>query len=790
MRLRFYLIDVSYEVEGNTPVIMLWGLDENAEPILIKDVSFRPYFYAVLREDADPERVSREVKALSKPKSPIVDVSGADRKYYGRPVNALKVVTVIPESVREYREEVSRLEGVKEVLEADVRFSMRYILDREAMPCSWYEANVEDASSSGFRVRNAYVLKGGLQRLEEARPPRLKVLAFDIEVYSPLGSLRPENNPVIIIAMANERGEVKVLVKEDGGSDASLIEEFVRYVNEYDPDVIVGYNSNMFDWQYLIQRAYVLKTRLDVGRVKGGVPRQSAYGHISIPGRLHVDLYNFAEEMPEIKIKSLDEVADYLGVMRKSERVLIPWHEIPKYWDSRELRETLIKYARDDAVSTLLLAKEFLPFAIQLSSLTGLPLDQVGVASVGYRLEWYLMREAVKYGELIPNRVERPYEPYKGAIVLEPIKGVHEDVVVLDFTSMYPNLMIKYNVSPDTLVRGDCDESRCYFIEGLNYRFLKDPPGFYKNVLTTLLKLRGEIRALMKRLDPENPEYRVLDERQRALKILANASYGYMGWVGARWYFKEGAESITALGRGTISRAIELARTLGLKVIYGDTDSLFVSYSRDLIEKFINVVNEELGLEIKVDKVYKRVFFTEAKKRYVGLTGDGRIDIVGFEAVRGDWTDIAKDVQEEVAKIILTTKNVGEAVNYVRRVVESIKSNAIDVEKLVIWKTLTKRIDEYEVDAPHVMAARRLERLGVKLDVGSKIGYVVIKGSGSISSRAHPYMMVKPHEIDTDYYVNHQVIPAALRILSYFGVTEKQLESPRGKSLADYLSKK
>ncbi len=790
MKLKFYLIDVSYEVENNLPVIMLWGLNEDSEPVLIRDSSFRPYFYALLKEGADVESVVRRVKALSKSKSPIIDVSEVTRKYYGKPVKALKITTVIPEAVREYREEVARIDGITEFLEADIRFSMRYILDKDVSPCSWYEAEVEEAPSGSFRVENTYVLRGELNKLEETRPPRLKILAFDIEVYSPLGALTPEKNPVIIIAVANSEGEVKVMTKDDGGSDAALIEEFVKYVNEYDPDIIVGYNSNMFDWQFLLQRSQILKVKLDVGRVKGGIPRQSAYGHISVPGRLHIDLYNFAEEIPEVKIKSLDEVADYLGVMKKSERVLIPWHEIPRYWDNRELRDILIKYARDDAVSTLLLAKEFLPFAIQLSNLTGLPLDQVGAASVGYRLEWYLMREAVKYGELIPNRVERPYEPYKGAIVLEPVKGVHEDIVVLDFTSMYPNIMIKYNVSPDTFVAGDCNESMCYFIEELGYKFLKEPPGFYKNVLTTLLKLRAEIRSLMKKLDPESPEYRILDERQRALKILANASYGYMGWVGARWYFKEGAESITALGRKTISKAIDLARKLGLKVVYGDTDSLFVSYVKDLVSNFINEVYEELGLEIKVDKIYKRVFFTEAKKRYVGLTEDGRVDIVGFEAVRGDWTEIAKDVQEEVAKIVLTTKNVNEAVNYVRRIIEELRTGKVGLEKLIIWKTLTKKVEEYEVEAPHVTAAKRLEKLGVKVDVGSKIGYVIVKGSGGISSRARPYIEAKPQDIDIEYYVTHQIIPAALRILSYFGITEKQLTAPKGKTLADFLGKK
>jgi len=791
--MRFYLLDVSYEVEGNVPVILMWGLKEDSTPILIKDNTFRPYFYALVEDEKALPEVRKRVKALSRPSSPILEVVEVDRKYFGKPVKALKITTLIPESVRHYRDEVSKIPGVKEVLEADIRFSMRYVIDRDALPCGWYEAEVEVLSRDArYRVPEVYLLKSGLRRIERNLPPKLKVLAFDIEVYSPSGSLRPSKDPIIIVALANNDGDVKVLTAEDLNNDGKLIEEFVNYVLTYDPDIIVGYNSNMFDWQYLLSRSEFLKVKLDVGRAKGGIPRQSAYGHISVPGRLHVDLYNFAEEIPEIKLKSLDEVADYLGVMKKDERTLIPWYEIHKFWDDLSKRPLLEKYAKEDAISTLGLAEKFLPFAMQLSSLTGLPLDQVGAASVGYRLEWYLMREAFKYGELIPNRVEREYEPYKGAIVLEPAKGVHENIAVLDFTSMYPNIMIKYNIGPDTYVDGECGVNECYIIPELKYKFRVSPPGFYKNVLETLLKMRKAVREEMKSLSPESPEYKVLDERQRALKVLANASYGYMGWVGARWYFREGAEAVTALGRKTITEAIKIAGKLGLRVIYGDTDSLFVTYVKDLISKFVDEVNSALGLEIKIDKIYKRVFFTEAKKRYVGLTEDGRIDIVGFEAVRGDWTDIARDVQEEVAKLILTTKRVDDAINHVRKVIEDLRSGKIPIDKLIIWKTLTKRIDDYEVDAPHVAAAKKLENLGIKVDVGSKVGYVIVKGTGNISSRAYPYMMVKDKDIDVEYYVKHQVIPAALRILSYFGVTDKQLEAVKkeGKSLMDFLSRK
>ncbi len=794
MTLRFYLLDTSYEVVGRTPVVLIWALKEDGTPILIKDPSFRPYFYALLEDSADPEEVRSKVLKLSKPASPIISAEVVDRKYYGRPVKALRIVTQIPEYVRTYREEVKLIKGVKEVLEADIRFAMRYMIDKDITPCAWYEVEAEGPFSEGrYRVPEVYRVSNPTYKQLERMPPKLKTLAFDIEVYNPSGAPRPEKDPVIIVSLMNSEGEVKLLKAGDGGPkpDREVLEGFRKYVLEYDPDVIVGYNSNGFDWPYLLDRGKVIGVKLDVGRVRNAQPRTSAYGHISVPGRLNVDLYDFAEEIHEVKIKSLEEVADYLGVMKKSERTNVPWYEIYKYWDDPKKREILLKYARDDVVSTMGLAEKFLPFAIQLSNLTGLPLDQVGAASVGFRLEWYLIRAAFKYGELVPNRVERPYEPYKGAIVLEPVKGVHDNVAVLDFSSMYPNLMIKYNIGPDTFVRGECGEDKCYIIPGLGYKFRKEPPGFYKSVLETLLTLRKKVKEEMKKYPPDSPEYRLLDERQKALKVLANASYGYMGWVGARWYFREGAEAVTALGRATITKAIEIAKSLGLRVIYGDTDSLFVSYDERRVKEFIRRVEEELGLEIKIDKIYRRVFFTEAKKRYVGLTLDGRVDIVGFEAVRGDWTDIAKEVQEEVAKIVLSTGKVDDAINYVRRVVKELREGRIPIEKLIIWKSITRRLEEYSVDAPHVVAAKRLAKAGIKVDVGSKVGYVIVKGSGKISSRAYPYMMVKPEDVDAEYYVKHQIIPAALRILSYFGVTEKQLEAAgKGtRTLMDFFKK-
>jgi len=794
VEVEFSVLDATYEVAGREPVVVLWAKLRDGSTAALLDRRFRPYFYVLPSPtlgETSLQRLAAKILALSNPRSPIVSVEPVERKYFGRPIKVLKVTTVVPEFVRDYREKVRELPEVEDVLEADIRFAFRYMIDKDVKPFRWYAAKVEEVQRPDFRAQHVFALKEDPVEVEEKglRPPELSVVAFDIEVLNPAGSPRPEKDPVIIIGLASSSKRWQ-LVAEDG-DDKKILQELVEAIREADPDVIVGYNSNRFDWPYLVERSKVKGVKLDVGRKVGSEPTPSVHGHVSIAGRLNVDLYDFAEEIPEVKMKTLDEVCEHLGVMKRSERELVEWYEIPELWSSPEKRKRLLKYNMDDVVSTLLLSEKFLPFGVQLSSLTGVPLDQVMAASVGFRLEFYLMRRAYKHGELVPNRVERRAETYKGAVVLKPKPGTHENIVVLDFTSMYPNIMIKYNVGPDTLVRNGAGSEDAYVAPDVGHKFRKEPPGFFKSVLQALLEARKKIREELKKLPKGSPEYQVLDERQKAIKVLANAAYGYMGWQAARWYCKECAEAVTAWGRYNILTAIRKAKELGLEVIYGDTDSLFVRNDPDKLRAFIEWVESELGFEIKVDKVYKRVFFTEAKKRYVGLTEDGTTDVVGFEAVRGDWAEVAKETQFEVARIVLEEGSVEKAVEYVRKLVSELKQKKVPYEKLIIWKTLSKRLEEYEVDAPHVVAAKMYIEAGLKAGVGDKIGYVVTKGSGKVSDRVRPYFQATIDDIDVDYYVDHQIVPAALRILGYFGVSEAALKATAAKgqkTLFDFFS--
>jgi DNA polymerase I len=783
MELTFWLLDVTYGVVGNAPELRLFGITNNDKRVLVLDRSFRPYFYVL--PSGDSSTVLANIKR--KLEGRVLGVELVKRRLFGGEVDAIKVTATIPEKVRELREIAAEIPGVKDVLEADIRFSQRYLLDMGVKPSNWVVVDQCEEVKGNYQVDLVCLAKTRPRMIEEHKLPNFRILALDIEVYNPRGMPNPDRDPIIIISTMTKEDGIKMFVADDNKNDAKIIREFVDYLRKYDPDIIVGYNNNGFDWPYLVNRSSRVGVKLTISRM-GNPPEPSVYGHWSVIGRANVDLYNFIEEMGEIKVKSLDRAAEFLGVMRRDERVLIPGHRIYEYWDDKSKRDLLLRYARDDVVSTYGLAEKLLPFAIQLSSISGLPLDQVGASSVGARVEWMIFYEAVKRGELAPNREERPYETYKGAVVLEPRPGLHEDIAVIDFSSMYPSIMMKYNVSPDTLVIGDCND--CYVAPENNYRFRKTPEGLYPGLLRVLVESRRKVRELMKNYPENSPDWVLLNERQRALKVMANAMYGYCGWLGARWYRREVAEAVTAWGRNLLKTVIEKARSLGLPIIYGDTDSLFVKNIGDKVDALINYINNELGFDVKVDKVYRRVLFTEAKKRYVGLTIDGEVDIVGFEAVRGDWAEVAKDVQENVAEIVLKTGDVGKAVAYVKSVIDKLKAFQFDIDDIIIWKTLDKSLNEYKVLTPHVAAAKQLIEAGYKVGKGDMVGYVIVKGGGAkLAYKVKPYILIKDiREIDVDYYIEKQVIPAAMRILEVLGVKESQLmEGKAGKSILDFF---
>jgi len=743
--MRLWLLDIASEPGAR---IDLWLKDEASSTWLCR-LSYPQSFYIVGLGD----------KAVALLEAEGLRFERCGRRIRGKPVDALKIYAR-RDDLEDYAAKLAKRIGDVEIYEADLRSSIKYLLEGDVRPCSWIEV---DAPEVGVEDSIRVLGEGEVRQAEDAPPPRLRTAAIDVVFFAEKGSARPDRDPVRLISLCFDDGSELQLE----GEEPEILRSLVSAIRDKDPDILVGFGVNRLQWGYLVERAKRLGIKLDLGRL-GAEPRTSVHGHVSIRGRLNIDLEDMARDIPELTIENLEEFVGYLGIDARLDT--IEEYELAERW--AEDRESVKRYSMQRAKAILKAFEALRDFIFSLSSLTYMPADYVLTASAGFRVENYLMSLAVKVGELIPRRSEVAHVSYPGGLVKEPIKGMHENVAVLDFRSMYPSLIIKYNISFDTL--SPSGEN----VAPNGYRFRARPEGFLPRALKTLLEERRRIQERLRRLPPDSVEARILDARQRAVKIIANAIYGYTGWAGARWYSREVAEATTAWGREVISSTIKRAEELGMKVVYSDTDSLFLKNYESRLEKLVEWIEKDLGLEAKLEKVFKRIVFTEAKKRYAGITEEGRLEIVGLEAVRGDWSMIAREAQKAVLEALLKTGDPGEALRKAKEYVRMLKRGEVDRKKLIIWRQITRPLSEYSATQPHIVVARELIKEGWRIQPGDKVGYVIARGSGPLYSRARPYFKISRDEIDWGYYIEKQVAPACGRVLEAVGIkAEKILET-------------
>ncbi|MCC6027689.1 MAG: DNA-directed DNA polymerase [Archaeoglobus sp.] len=772
------LLDAEYVTLDEKAIIRLWCKGE--EVFIAYDKNFKPYFYVF---DVDEETIERAVVKTRKGAITPESYERRKVKILGEEKDAFVIYAKHPQHVPKLREIFSEF---GEVREADIPFAYRYLIDKDL------------ACMDGVKIKGREI--GGkiksyeIDEIErvEIEVPDLKILAFDCEMLSSFGMPDAEKDPIIVIAVKWGDGEKEFEIISER-EERKILQRFVEIIKTVDPDIIVGYNQDAFDWPYLRKRAEKLKVPLNIGRdgsqisFKGGRPK--------IAGRLNVDLYDIAMRITEVKIKRLENIAEFLGT--KIDMEDIEARDINKYWETD--KEKVLLHAKRDVMHTFMIAKELLPMHYEMAKLIRLPLDDVTRIGRGKQVDWLLLSEAKKVGEVAPNAAEVA-ETYEGAFVIEPERGLHENVAELDFASMYPSIMVTFNISPDTL-----SPNGEYIAPEVGYRFKKQPDGFFKRILISLIKRRQEIKKIMKNMNENDPNYKLLDIKQQTLKILTNSFYGYMGWGGARWYCKACAEATTAWGRHFIKTSAKIAEQMGFKVLYGDTDSIFVSKPVGIeelkkeVDKLIERISKELPVQIELDELFKTIFFVE-KKRYAGLTIEGKILVRGLEVRRGDWCELAKRAQKEVIEILLRERNPEKAMKLVSRIIEDIRKGNVKLEDIVIYKGLTKK--KYEAIQAHVKAAKKAEEIGIFYPVGSKIGYIVVKGTGNVGDRAYPLEMVENFDgenikikrregyelkkLDKEYYIEHQIIPAVMRILERFGYSDAKIKS--SQTTLDFFS--
>ncbi|PIY60651.1 hypothetical protein COY95_00675, partial [Candidatus Woesearchaeota archaeon CG_4_10_14_0_8_um_filter_47_5] len=768
--LRFYPLDIHYSVREGKPIIYLFGRSaEDGSRVWVHDHSFAPYFY-IIPKAVPAGELAKELAEFSQ------DRAGravkftrllAEKKTLGADaVSAVKAYTEVPGDVPLLRSSVRGLPHVSEVLEADILFVKRYLIDKGITPftlCSaqgtWNKSDLDIPVFDAEEVREA-----GTDII-----PTLRILSLDIETYSPFGTrIEPEKNPIIMAALTGN-GFSKVITWKrfktskdyiefvDG--ELELLEKLKNYIIEFSPDILCGYNSDAFDLPYIKTRAEKYKLDFAVGLDSSSLLiGRGRYVTTSIAGILHLDVFRFiiATMRTSLDVPSYDLNSVSLELLGKG-KADADLEDLPKTWDNHpELLEPYCEYNLQDALLTHELLVKLLPNIKELVKLVGTDPFDTARMSYSQLVEWYLIRKAHHAGILVPNKphhddiTDRREHTYEGAFVFEPTPGLFSNIVVFDFRSLYPSIISAHNISPET-VNCPCCKDTAEKIEeksGESLWFCTKKQGFIASVIGEIILQREAVRDQMKKL-PEPSK--VLHARQMALKTLANSMYGYMGFFAARWYSLECARAIAALGRQYIQHLISQAEKEGFRVLYSDTDSIFITLEdkpKEAVNAFIAAVNKTLPqiMSLKSEGFYTKGLFVAtkedkkdmsgAKKKYALLSQNGKITIKGFETIRRNWSPIAREVQSTVISMLLTKNDPDAAFSYVKEIIARMRRHEIPLEQAIILTQLQKEIGAYDSIGPHVAVARRLRDRGKKVGPGSIIKYVIISGTEKIRDRA------------------------------------------------------
>ena len=625
------LLDIDYITHDEKPVMRLFGKvkGEKSNDLIALDDSFVPYLYILPVDDID--KCINDLKELEKEEElEFTKLEKVLKKDFQVPTEFIKLSFNHPQDVPKYRDKIWDLDSVKQLREHDIPFYRRYLIDNGLVPMA--ELELEGELIDSFETIDTD--DDSLEILKLNKAPKtantdfqqFRMMSFDLEVRNPHGMPNPNEDEIIMIGIDSNVGVRKVISTkgdefendpemyfiEKVDSEKEMIESFIKTVKENNIDIIIGYNSDLFDFPYLKDRAKLWGLDLDLG-VDGSTMKSIRRGFNNaavFKGLLHVDLYLVMRRYMSLDRYTLERVYfEFFG----EEKIDVPGDRIYEFWDNggRELKN-LFKYSLDDVVSTLKIAQETLPLNLELTRIVGQPFVDVTRMATGQQAEWYLVRKAYEVDEVVPNKPNMTMKNIKergsnsGGYVKEPEIGLHENLVQFDFKSLYPTLIISKNISPDVLVKdnvsynskfedfetgyddidnqreeelsSEIDNDEEYYISPEHFfKFKKEPQGFIPSALEDILNERFAVKNRMKATDDPILK-KSLDVQQQALKRLANTMYGVYGFLRFRWYSFECAQSITAWGRQHIKKAMKEAEDYGFKAIYADTDGFYAKY--------------------------------------------------------------------------------------------------------------------------------------------------------------------------------------------------------------------
>ncbi|EMA19306.1 DNA-directed DNA polymerase [Haloarcula argentinensis] len=781
----FVVTQVDYTIEGQGddefPVVHVFGRTDDNEPVHARVFDFQPYFYAPT--DSVSEDELRQYDSITGWE----EADGDGEPYESiRGERLTKIFGQTPRDVGQIRDDFDHYE-------ADILFPNRLLIDKDI--------------TSGVRVPARELDDGSLKvHHEEITPVEAhadpRVNTFDIEVDDRQGFPEDGEEPIICLTSHDSYRDEYVVwlyespdgvngpealagydpIREDFEADVrvfdeeeAMLEAFVDYIVDTDPDVLTGWNFDDFDAPYFLDRLEELQSYnhdydLQIDRLsRVDEVWRSGWGGPDIKGRVVFDLlYAYKRtQFTELESYRLDAVGEQeLGVGK--ERYT---GDIGDLWEQDP--EQLLEYNLRDVELCVELDREqdIIDFWDEVRTFVGCKLEDA--TTPGDAVDMYVLHKL--HGEFaLPSKGQQESEDYEGGAVFDPITGVRENVTVLDLKSLYPMCMVTTNASPETKVDPEIYDGDTYRApNGTHFR--KEPDGVIREMVDELLSEREEKKAQRNSFDPDNPEYERFDRQQAAVKVIMNSLYGVLGWDRFRLYDKEMGAAVTATGREVIDYTDEVVADEGYEVVYGDTDSVMLqlgdigpedvdgdaTVTDEMREKHPEMGDDELELvaatiqkgfeleetindsydefamerlnasdhrfQIEFEKLYRRFFQAGKKKRYAGniVWKEGKhvddIDITGFEYQRSDIAPITKRVQKEVIDRIVRGEDAESIKQYVSDVIEDYQDGNVNYDDVGIPGGIGKKLDNYDTDTAQVRGAKYANLLlGTNFQSGSK----------------------------------------------------------------------
>ena len=685
--------------------------------------------------------------------------------------------------------------------EADIKYYENYAYDRGLRMGTYYRVSQGNVIPARHEVPAKVV--SSLEEIMKRNPPEFvpylrewaellgeplcdfRRVALDIEVDNESGRLPdPEepNQSVIAVSFFNESEKVVFLLRGARAEEGLETSQFDYKVFEREDDllravlykimeypVIVSFNGDDFDLRYLQHRAEKLGVREQENPIQ--LERVAA----SLKHGIHIDLYQFfrnksiqvyafSNKYTEHTLNGICEaLLNKSKIEFEGEIGDLPLSELGRYC----LNDSQLTYEL-----TAMMGSVVMKLLLVIARIGKMPMNDVSRLGVSNWIRSMLFYEHRKLGALIPRQDELSEKggassqaiikgkKYKGGFVIDPKPGVHFDVSVLDFASLYPSLIKVHNLSYETV---NCVHSECRTnsIPDTSSWVCTKRKGIVSLVTGSLRDLRvAHYKPLTKDASLSKEDRELYNVVTQGLKVFLNASYGVLGFETFAFYCLPVAEATAALGRDAITQTIAKCKELGIEVLYGDTDSIFLhAPSKDQVSTVTRWADTDLGVELDLDKVYRYVAFSSRKKNYFGVLPDGTADIRGLTGKKSQTPEYLKQTFYKALNILSSVQTEpdfdrakSETKTLLTNMISQLKNKQVPIQDLAFTVMMSKPTGRYNGTTPqHVRAAMQLEERGKEIKAGEIIAYVKTKNPPYVK----PAELARPDEIDADKYIEY-----------------------------------